>query len=626
MTELITRIRRSPVALRGAVVLIAATLVALTWANLPGEGYASFWHLPLGFEVGGYTFRLDLRHWINDAVMALFFAHVTLEVRRELELGELRDWRRASVPVVAAVAGLVIPALVFLAVTWGTEAVHGWGVVVSTDTAFVLGMLALVGRGMPPQLRVFLVTLAVADDVGALAVIAFAYTDHFDPFPLLLAAAGLAAIGVMRLCGVWRGTLYLIPSIVVWVGFLLSGVHATLAGVAIALLLPIFSARSADVRHAQDHVRAFQLAPSAGSARTAEESLARTISVNERAHRALTPYVTWLILPLFALANAGVRITPETLAEAAGSRLTWGIVLGLVVGKIVAISLASWIMLRARPDALGDAVRMPHVFAVSVLAGMGFTISLFVTELAFADPGQVSSAQIGVLAATLLAAVLGAVVFGILGRRERSHAPDRARLSPAFDAHRDRVIGDADAALVTVVEYGGYASPFAAASHEMRSEMSRRFGTDVAYAFRHLPSSEPLERHAALANEAGAEQGRFWEMRDALLSEAPLRDPRQLRRAAAAAGLNLRRFERDLAAEVGRSRVDEDTSDARAMHLLEAPAFFIDGMRYTGALDADSVNAAVREARDRVRDATIPARSGGARVGGRRAGLRGGGR
>jgi Na+/H+ antiporter NhaA len=601
MRSLAARVRRSPESLRGAVMLIVATAVALVWANLPGDSYASFWHLDLGLDLGPFSFGLDLRHWVNDAVMALFFAHVTLEVRRELELGELRDARRALVPAVAAAAGLVVPALLFIAVTWGDDAVTGWGIVVSTDTAFVLGMLALTGRLMPPQLRIFLVTLAVADDVGALGVIAFAYTDDFDPRPLLLAAVGLAVILVMRLLGIWRGALYLVPSVVVWVGFFLSGVHATLAGVAIALLLPIFSTRFTDLRRAHDQVRAFQLAPTAGSARTAEDSLARAVSVNERAHRALTPYVTWLILPTFALANAGVRITAESLADAFSSRLTWGIVVGLVIGKIVAITASTWIVARLRPGSLPPAVRMPHVLGVSMLAGMGFTISLFVTELAFDDPLDVSRAQIGVLTATVAAAALGALVLGILSARERRRSPLRGRLLRPLDPRRDPVLGDAGAALITVVEYGDYATPFGAGADEMRDRIHHRFGSAVAYTFRHLPLERPLGTEAALANEAAAAQGRFWEMRDALLAEAPHEAERQLRRAAAQAGLNLRRFERDRASGVGADRVGEDIADAEAMHLEQAPAFYIDDVRYTGAIDAATFSTAVAAALDTAR-------------------------
>ncbi|SDY64601.1 Na+/H+ antiporter NhaA [Herbiconiux ginsengi] len=594
----LTRFRRSPEALRGAVILFLATFAALIWANLPGTSYDTFWHLPLGVELGDFAFDLDLQHWVNDALMAVFFAHVTLEVRRELELGELRDWRRASVPIIAAIAGLIVPALIYVGITAGTGAVGGWGVVVSTDTAFVLGMLALVGRGMPPALRIFVVTLAVSDDVGALGVIAFAYTDDFNPLPLLLAAAGLAVIGVMRYLGVWRGPLYLLPSIVVWIGFLLSGVHATLAGVAIALLLPIFSTRADDLRRAQNQMRAFQMTPTALSARSAENSLARAVSINERAYNALTPYVTWFILPVFALSNAGVRITLGSLADAFTSPLTWGIVIGLVAGKTVAISVATWIVTRFRPGALGPSIGMPHIIGVSLLAGMGFTISLFVTELAFDDPVDVSRAQIGVLAATVLAALLGAVAFMILGARERHRFPARGRLLRPLDPTRDPVLGDAVTAIVTVVEYGNYATPYAARAEEMRREMQGRFGHEVAYTFRHLPLDQPLGRAAALANEAATRQGRFWEMRDELIREAPIETERQIRRAAAAAGLNLRRFEIDWASAAGAERVDQDIHDGETMHLIQAPSYFVGGELYRDAIDADSVNDAVAAARD----------------------------
>lgn len=587
----IDRFRRTPEALRGALLLIAATVAALAWANLPGATYQAFWHVPLGIDLGSLSFELDLRHWVNDALMAVFFAHVTLEVRRELELGELRDWRRASAPVIAALAGLVIPALVYVAVAREPEAVGGWGVVVSTDTAFVLGMLALVARTMPPALRVFLVTLAVADDVGALGVIAFAYTDRLDPIPLLLSVAGLAVIGLMRWLGVWRGAMYVLPSIAIWVGFLWSGVHATIAGVAIALLLPIFPTRLADLRRADEHLRAFQLAPSAASARSAEESVARAVSVNERAHRLLSPYVTWVILPVFALANAGVRITAESLSDAFTSSLTWAIIVGLVAGKAVAISGATWLVSRVRPGALGPSLRMSHILGVSVIAGMGFTISLFVTELAFDDPLLVQRAQIGVLSATALAALAGSAAFAVLGSRQR-RAPRPDRLLRPLDPVHDRTLGDPREGAATLVHYGNYTSPFTPTAAEIRRSMVGPYGSGVAYAFRNLPV-DAFGRRAALATEAAAAQNRFWELHDELVRDAPIASDRQLRRAAARAGLNLRRFESDLDREVGRERVDQDMADASRMQLDAAPVFYIDGVRYDGPLDAPTLTAAV---------------------------------
>lgn len=596
---LVSRLLATPEAVRGTLILIAGTLTALIWANLPGSTYDAFWHLPLGFDAGSFRFELDLKHWVNDLLMATFFAHVTLEVRRELELGELRDWRKASIPVIAAITGLIIPALIYVSTTWGTAAVGGWGIVVSTDTAFVLGILALVGQAMPPSLRIFLVTLVVVDDVGALAVVAFAYTENFDPMPLLIAAAGLVMIGLMRFFGVWRGALYLLPSGVVWTGFFLSGVHATLAGVAIALLLPIFRTRAEDLRTAEDHVRAFQMSPTAGYARSAEDSLARAISVNERAHQALTPYITWLILPIFALANAGVSITADSLADAFGSRLTWGIILGLVVGKILAISLSTWIITRVRPGALGPDMRMAHIIGLSMLAGMGFTISLFVAELAFDDPTDVSRAQIGVFAATIIAAILGSITLAAIGARDRRRNPRRERLIRLLDPLHDHVLGDPASSRVAVVEYGDYATPHSPTAGEMRREMEGRFGDGVVYAFRYLASDRPHSRTVALANEAAAAQGRFWDMRDALIREAPIEDDRQIMRAAAQAGLNLRRFVRDWTIEVGAHQVDENFADSAAMHLEQAPTYFINNRRYEGSIAAAAINAAVAAARGR---------------------------
>lgn len=596
--ELVRRIQRTPVALRGALLLVASTAAALVWANLPGAGYVAFWHAPLSVGLGDAVLSLDLRHWVNEALMAFFFALVTLEVRREFELGELRDWRRAVVPIVAAVAGLIVPAVVYLVLTWGTDAASGWGVVVSTDTAFVLGVLALVGRSIPAQVRVFLVTLAVADDVGALAVIAFAYTDDFDPAPLLIAALGLGIIVVMRVAGVSRGALYLLPAVVVWAGFLASGVHATLAGVAVALLLPVFPARHSAVRAVRDRVRTFQIAPSAATARAASSMLSSAISVNERAHRALEPAVTWVVLPLFALANAGVVITGESLVDAVGSRLTWAVIIGLIVGKFVGVAGAVWLIRLIRPGAVDPAIRGVHLVGVSILAGMGFTIALFVADLAFVDPVDLGRAQIGILSATVIGAVGGGGILLVAARRDRVIAAARRRLLTPVDPARDPLLGDAERAAVTVVEYGDVATPYLPGSPEMLHEMRGRFGSGVAYTFRHAALTGPLDRSAARAVEAAAQQGRFWEMRDAMIEQAPIVDGEQIRRAAAQAGLNLRRFERDWGAGVGAERVDADVADAIALGIVETPVFFIDGIRHDGAIDADSVNAAVRVAHD----------------------------
>ena len=262
--------------------------------------------------------------------MAIFFFTVGLEVRREFAIGELTSWSRAIVPVVAAVAGLAVPAALFVLIAAGSGHEHAWGVVISTDTAFLVGALALIGPRVPGRLRVFLLALAVVDDIGALSIIALVYTENFTPLPLLVAAVGLVGVYFTRYLRGGRGPVYATLSVIVWLAFLASGVHPTLAGVAIALLVPVYRPNRTDVEHALDLARTFRQSPNTEYARAAANSLRESISINERLQSAYAPYVAYVILPLFALANAGVELGPEILAGAVTSPLTWGIVVGLV--------------------------------------------------------------------------------------------------------------------------------------------------------------------------------------------------------------------------------------------------------------------------------------------------------
>lgn len=571
-----------------ATVLLSATLIALVWANLPGSTYHDVWATPLYFEFGSLSFGMDLHHWINDALMALFFAFLTLEVRREIEMGELRDRRRAAVPVLAAAVGLALPAALFLAVTADTDAAAGWGVVVSTDTAFVLGVLALVGRRMPAQLRVFLVTLAVADDIGALAIIALFYTDELKLVPILVALAGLAIIALLRRLEVWRGAIYLMAAVLVWVALYESGVHATLAGVVIALLLPIFPTSPEHVTRARRLMSAFAQSPSPTFARLAEDGLQRAVSVNERAHRQLLPYVNFLILPLFALANAGVHITPDILKDAFTSELTWGIILGLTVGKTVGITATAAIAQRVRPGALPPGLRISHIGATAVLSGIGFTLSLFVADLAFDDETTLGRAQIGILSASLLAAVIGSILFRILDRRERSTTSAGTELRPPITPERDHTRGPADTPL-NVVLYGSFTCGFCAASAEVMDELRAHFGQQMSYTFRHLPAGLPFAREFALASEVAAQQGRFWQFYDAVFASQPITNKTQLYEAASRAGMNLRLLRNDLSSESVAHRVEEDETAASDMGLNSTPALFIQGELYEGAKDADTL-------------------------------------
>src|SRR5690606_3529076 len=292
----------------GALLLLVGTVAAVVWANVSYESYAELWETHLTLGVGDLQLEFTLHALVNDALMALFFFTVGLEVRRESATGELTSGPRAVVPVVAAVAGLVVPAVLYVLIARGSGWESAWGVVISTDTAFVVGALALIGPRAPGRLRVFLLALAVVDDIGALSIIALVYTERFDPLPLVVAAVGLVGVYLTRYVPTGRGPIYATLSIVVWGAFLASGVHPTLAGVAIALLVPVYRPSRRDVEHALSLARTFRQSPNSDYARAAANSLRESISINERLQSAYAPYVAYVILPLFALANAGVRI------------------------------------------------------------------------------------------------------------------------------------------------------------------------------------------------------------------------------------------------------------------------------------------------------------------------------
>ncbi|APH43757.1 Na+/H+ antiporter NhaA [Microbacterium sp. 1.5R] len=573
-----------------AALLVIATIVALLWANMDDSTYQSVWHTWLGVEIGDLQWGMDLRHLINDGLMTFFFALITLEVRRELEFGELHDWRKAAVPVAAAAAGILVPAAIYLTVTAGTPEASGWGTVVSTDTAFVLGLLALLGRGLPPAVRVFLVTLAVADDIGALAVIAVAYTDELSISALVIAMLGLGAIAACRWWGVWRGAPYLVLSVVVWLATLASGVHATLAGVAIALLLPVFEARDDRVGEARRLMTAFAQSPSAAYARDAEEGLQRAISVNDRAHRLLSPYVNLAVLPLFALANAGVRVDATTIAEAARSPLTWGIVAALVLGKPIAVIGTVFAISRIRPGLLPAGVAMRHVVAVGLLSGVGFTLSLFIAELAFADADTLQLAHLAILVASLVAVIAGGTTLVVLERMQRRGPSSETVLPRAVDADREHTIGPDDAPL-SLVEYGDLSADFDIARTGVLAELRARFGEELQYTFRHASSvvDGTIGYDAALASEAAARQGRFGPFREALSAASTPVTAQDIRNAASHAGVNIRLFDQERVQTPARERVRRDVDEARRADLRRVPTLFIGGRLYQGSTDARSL-------------------------------------
>lgn len=383
----------------GGAILLIATIAALVWVNSPfGSSYDSTWSTEIGLSFGGASFVGDLRHWVNDALMTLFFFVVGLEIKRELVSGELNDVRKAALPALAALGGMVVPALVFLAVNLGEPGARGWGIPMATDIAFAVGVLALLGRRIPSGLRVFLLSLAIVDDIGAILVIALFYSTDIALDWLVAAGALLLIVVLLRRARVLWVPVYAAVGVGVWFATFQSGVHATLAGVALGLLAP---AR----------------APEGG-----EE-----IPVAERLERLLHPWTSYLIVPLFALANAGLVLTSESLGDALTSRLTLGIVAGLLVGKSIGISATSWLAVRFGWGALPTGVTKRQMLGASVVAGIGFTVSLFITGLAFSDAVLVDAAKVGVLVASVMAGLLGFSFLRLLPSEDDGSSTGRAR-------------------------------------------------------------------------------------------------------------------------------------------------------------------------------------------------------
>ena len=363
----------------GGVVLLVGSVVALVWANSPWQdAYHALWHHEIAIGPTGWALRDSLQHWINDALMALFFFVVGLEIKRELVRGELQDPRTAALPVIAAVGGMVAPAVLFWALAGSGEAARGWGIPMATDIAFAVGVLALLGHHAPRGLKVFVLTLAIVDDIGAILVIALFYTADFQAGWLLGALGSLAMVVVTRRLGVNHPVAYIPLAVAAWYCAYRSGIHPTIAAVALGLLTPAGSVKGRPVLE----------------------------ELEERLH----PWSSYFVIPVFALANAGVALSRDAIGEAAGSRLTWAIIVGLVVGKLIGIAGAALIGARTGLGQLPAGVGTVHMIGAGAVGGIGFTVSLFITGLAFSREALQAQAKIGILVGSLLAAMLGAAI------------------------------------------------------------------------------------------------------------------------------------------------------------------------------------------------------------------------
>jgi NhaA family Na+:H+ antiporter len=409
----------------GSALLLAATLLALVWANSPWSGaYDSFWSTTASIRVGDLSLSLDLRHWVNDAAMALFFLVVGLEVTREVTTGELRDRRNIAAPALGALGGLVAPALIYLALNPSGPASAGWGIVMSTDTAFVLGVLALFGPRCPDRLRLFLLTLAIVDDIGAITVMALFYSGDLHVDALIVSAALVAVLLGLRWAGVWRLTPYVLTGVALWLAVHESGVHGTLAGVVLGLLLPSRPADPEDVERTRTYGRALIEQPDAERARLAGLAVAATVSANARLLHSLHRWTAYAVVPVFGLANAGVPLGGDSLRAALTSPVTIGVCVALVVGNAIGITAGAAVALRTGWGILPGGVRWSHLMAGATLAGIGFTISLFIADLAFGDGPLKDQATIGILGGSVVAALLGVALLRILGERFPLCTPD----------------------------------------------------------------------------------------------------------------------------------------------------------------------------------------------------------
>jgi Na+/H+ antiporter NhaA len=589
-----------------AAVLLAGAFVALVWANVDLASYERVWTTTLSIRVDGGGITQSLRDWINTGLMSFFFFVIGLEARREFDLGELRDRRRVTLPLLAGIGGMVVPVAIYLALNAGHSSAHGWGTAMSTDTAFALGLLALVGPGFPDRLRAFLLTVAVVDDLVALLVIAAAYSGSVAVVPLLAGIGFFGMILLLRAGGISFGPLYFLIGVATWVAFLKAGIDPVVVGLLGGVIALAYPAQRTDLERASDVFRLFREQPTGELARTARDAVRTAVSPNERLQALWHPWSSYLIVPLFALANAGVHLSGSFLVHAYGSPVTLGILLGYVFGKPAGILAATWLAGRASGDRLRPPVGWASVAGAGTIAGIGFTVSILIADLAFHGV-ELGEAKVGVLSAAALATALTWLLFGAtsrLPRRLRVRAllgtPDLiVDLADPVDPERDHVRGPVDAP-VTVVEYGDFECPYCGQAESVLRELLRDFG-DVSYAWRHLPLSDvhPNAQLAAEAAEAAAAQGAFWEMHDLLLEHQDALAFDELVGHAERLGLDRERFEEDLRTRVGARRVMEDVDSADLSGVSGTPTFFVNGLRHYGAYDIATLSAAVKAARAR---------------------------
>ncbi|MFF0522485.1 Na+/H+ antiporter NhaA [Actinomadura nitritigenes] len=588
----------------GAVVLLVATVAALIWANVSVSSYETFWGTEASLRAGRHALSMDLRTWINSGLMTLFFFVVGLEARREFDMGELRERRRLALPLAAGIGGMVVPVGIYLAINAGGPALHGWGTAMSTDTAFALGVLTLVGKRFPGRLHAYLLTVTVVDDLVALLVIGTVYSEDVSAGPLLIAAGLLGVTLLVRAAGVARMPVYAVLGLAAWLALNASGVEPIVVGLAMGLLTYAYPAARTDLERASEVFRLFREQPTPELARSARTGVAAAISPNERLQQLYHPWTSYVIVPLFALANAGIPVSAGFLRHAFTSPVTLGILVGYVVGKPVGILGLSWLVTVVSRGRLRPPVGWAAVGGGGAIAGIGFTAALLIATLAFTGD-RLAEAKVGILSAALLASVLTWLVVrvtALLPARPRvvallGTAQTVIDLAAPVDPERDHVRGP-ERAPVTVVEYGDFECPYCGQAEPVIRELLAGQG-DVRYVWRHLPLTDvhPQAHLAAQAAEAAAAQDAFWEMHDLLFRHQEALQAKDLVRYAGELGLDVARFRDDLRRSAGSARIAEDVDSADLSGVSGTPTFFVNGRRHHGAYDLESLQHAVRIAR-----------------------------
>ena len=591
-----------------ASVLAGATVAALVWANISLSSYDRVWATRLAVSVGGSGLAMSLHEFVNSGLMALFFLVVGLEARREFDVGELRVRSRLALPVAVGLAGMVVPIAIFLIANAGRPTEHAWGASMATDTAFALGALALVGRRLPDRVRTYLLTFSVVDDLAGIAIIAIVYSGRIQVMPLLFGVGFLVLVVAIRARGVRYGPAYLVIGLAAWVAFFKSGVDPVVVGLVMGLLTYAYPATRASLEQASEAFRSFREQPTAELAQSARDVVRVAVSPNDRLDLLFHPWTSYLIVPLFALANAGIALNPGFLARAYGSPVTLGIVIGYLIGKPVGTAGCAALVTRVSHGRLRPPVGWGAVAGAGAVAGIGFTVSLLIASLALGGE-TLAEAKLGILTAALCATGLTWFVFRLVYR-----LPVRSKLRALLgtaeavtdlvvpvDDDRDHIRGP-DQALVTVVEYADFECPYCGLAEPAVRDLLRDFG-DLRYVWRHLPLTDvhPHAQLAAEAAEAAAKQGAFWEMHDLLLAHQGALTIRDLIGYAASLGLDTEKFTAHLRKHAGAARVAEDVDSADLSGVSGTPTFFVNGMRHYGAYDIESLSKAVKLAMARVK-------------------------